>query len=134
MKIYLNILSALLLASSLFVVACDNDPEPGIAEIKVINAAGLDQAGIKVQLYCTEPGCVVRREGRTNSVGVYTESFDLPVVLRVRAVRYDTTITKTGTPPNQREIISVDSLCGEGFVQIENDEIAKETITIFECN
>lgn len=114
--------------------ACDTDPDPGVAEIKVIDEVGDSQSGIDVTLYCTEPNCIVRRTGRTNSLGVYTESFELPVVLRVRAVRYDTTITVQGLPPNQITIVDVDSLCGEGFIQVENDEIALETITILECN
>tara|TARA_B100000902_G_scaffold354778_1_gene367185 strand:+ start:254 stop:655 length:402 start_codon:yes stop_codon:yes gene_type:complete len=114
-------------------VACDNTPGPGTAEVKVIDNAGLTQTGINVRLFCTEPECVVIREGKTNELGIYTESFDLPVVLRVRAVRYDTTITKEGLPPNEIRRVSVDSLCGEGFIQVENDEIAAEIITILQC-
>ncbi|MEX2596469.1 MAG: hypothetical protein WEC59_06010 [Salibacteraceae bacterium] len=117
-----------------FFTSCDTDPDPGVAEIRVVNSEGITQQGILVRMFCTEPGCVVERLGRTNSLGVYTESFELPVVLRVRAVRYDTTVTVTGLPPNEIEKIKVDSLCGEGFVQVENDEIVKETITILECN
>ena len=113
--------------------ACDTDPDPGVAEIQVINEDGVSQSGIHVTLFCTEPSCIVRRTGRTNSLGVYTTTFELPVVLRVRAVRYDTTRTTQGLPPNQITTVNVDSLCGEGFIQIENDEIASETITILEC-
>ena len=114
--------------------SCDNTPDPGVAEVKVYDENNVAQSGIKVTMYCTEPGCVVRRVGRTNSVGVFTEEFELPVVLRVRAVRYDTTTTTSGLPPNVITRVSVDSLCGEGFVQVENDEITSETITILECN
>lgn len=114
--------------------SCDNTPDPGIAEVKVYDENSIAQSGIKVTMYCTQPGCVVRREGRTNSVGVYTQEFELPVVLRVRAVRYDTTTTITGLPPNVITKVTVDSLCGEGFIQVENDEITSESITILECN
>ena len=126
--------------------SCDNTPGPGTAEVKVYNKDGLAQKNILVRLFCTEPECVVEREGRTNELGVYTESFDLPVVLRVRAVRYDTTITVSGIGPNQipetvsgigpNQIkkVSVDSVCGEGFIQVENDDVASETITILRCN
>ena len=114
--------------------SCDNTPDPGVAEVKVYDENNVAQSGIKVTMFCTEPGCVVTRQGRTNSVGVYTQEFELPVVLRVRAVRYDTTTTTTGLPPNVITRITVDSLCGEGFVQVENDEITSETITILECN
>jgi hypothetical protein len=114
--------------------SCDNTPGPGTAEVKVYNKDGLAQKNILVRLFCTEPECVVEREGRTNELGVYTESFDLPVVLRVRAVRYDTTKTVTGIGPNQITKISVDSVCGEGFIQVENDDVASETITILRCN
>lgn len=114
--------------------ACNNTPDPGIAEVKVYDENNLAQSGVKVTMFCTEPGCIVRRAGKTNSVGVYTQEFELPVVLRVRAVRYDTTEKTTGLPPNVITTISVDSLCGEGFVQVENDEITSESITILECN
>lgn len=114
--------------------SCDNTPGPGTAEVKVYNKDGLAQKNILVRLFCTEPECVVEREGRTNELGVYTESFDLPVVLRVRAVRYDTTITVSGIGPNQIKKVSVDSVCGEGFIQVENDDVASETITILRCN
>lgn len=114
--------------------ACNNKPDPGIAEVKVYDENNLAQSGVKVTMFCTEPACIVRRVGKTNSVGVYTQEFELPVVLRVRAVRYDTTEKTTGLPPNVITTISVDSLCGEGFVQVENDEITSESITILECN
>ena len=134
MKIVFQV-SVFLVASFAFIfTSCDNTPDPGVAEVKVYNEDNLAQSGVKVIMYCTETGCVVRKEGRTNSLGVYKEEFDLPVVLRVRAVRYDTTITKTGLPPFEKEEIEIDSLCGEGFVQVENDEITSESITILECN
>lgn len=115
-------------------VGCDNTPGPGTAEVKVINADGLTQSGVQVTLFCTETNCVVRRTGKTNELGVYRQDFDLPVVLRIRAVRYDTTVTKVGLPPNQITKYTVDSLCGEGYTQIENDQISSETVTIVDCN
>lgn len=114
--------------------ACDRTPGPGTAEVKVIDEDGVIQKRVDVTLFCTEAECVVRREGKTNELGIYTESFDLPVVLRVRSVRYDTTTELIGLPPNQIKKVSVDSVCGEGFIQVENDEIANETITILGCN
>lgn len=134
MKTLIQISFAVLAVAALSLASCDNDPDPGIAEIKVIDVQGNSQSGVKVILYCTEPACVVRREGKTNSLGVFTQSFELPVVLRVRAVRYDTTTTTQGLPPNQITTVKVDSVCGEGFIQVENDDIASETITILECN
>lgn len=124
-------------AATLFlfsVTSCDNTPGPGTAEVKVYDKDGVAQKSILVKMFCTEPECVIQREGRTNDLGVYTQEFELPVVLRVRAVRYDTTTTLEGLPPNQIRKVSVDSVCGEGFVQIEHDEVASETITILNCN
>lgn len=114
--------------------SCDHDKGPGTAEVKVVDSAGLAQEGVSVILYCTEVDCVVRREGLTNELGVYQTEFELPVVLRVRAVRYDSTITWVGLGPNKKKVVTLDSICGEGFIQIENDEISKETVTILECN
>ncbi|GAB4382892.1 MAG: hypothetical protein Kow0075_14880 [Salibacteraceae bacterium] len=120
-----------LLAFTLFVpVGCDRAPGPGIAEVKVVNTEGLAQPGVWVKLFCTEPNCVVKREGRTNELGIYTTEFDLPVVLRIRAVKYDTTYTTEGLPPNQIKKMKVDSSWGEGYIQVENDMIAQETITL----
>ncbi|GAB5538904.1 MAG: hypothetical protein Salg2KO_10070 [Salibacteraceae bacterium] len=115
-------------------VACDNTPGPGTAEVKVLDKNGITQPNVKVTLFCTEPGCVVVREGRTNELGIYIQSFDLPVVLRARAVRYDSTVSTVGLPPNQIRRVTVDSVCGEGFIQVENDEIVNETITILDCS
>lgn len=129
-----RVLGIAIVLTSFLISACDTDPGPGIAEVKVINAEGVSQPGVTVRMFCTQPECVVDRVGRTNSLGVYTQEFELPVVLRVRAVRYDTTRTVQGLPPNQIVNIKVDSVCGEGFVDVENDAIASETITILECN
>ena len=120
--------------ASVTLTSCYEDPGPGTAEIQVVNISDQVQSGGFVKLFCTENDCDVVREGQTNSVGLYTQEFELPVVLRVRAVRYDTTVTVIGLPPNQTEQISVDSLCGEGFIQVENDEVTSERITIVECN
>ena len=113
--------------------SCKKKIEPGRAEVKVLDSDGVSQEGVHVSLYCTEPSCVVAERGTTNSLGVFVQEFELPVVLRVRAVRYDSTITKIGLPPNQIEVIEVDSLCGEGFITVENNEVALETITILQC-
>lgn len=123
-----------LVLTGIIIQGCDTDPGPGVAEVKVINEEGVSQPGVTVKMYCTQPRCVVERIGKTNSLGVYTQEFDLPVVLRVRAVRYDTTRSVQGLPPNQIVTIKVDSVCGEGFVDVENDAIVTETITILECN
>jgi hypothetical protein len=113
--------------------SCKKKVEPGRAEVKVVDADGVSQEGVSVTMYCTEPECVVTEKGYTNSLGVFVQEFELPVVLRVRAVRYDSTITVIGLPPNTREEIEVDSLCGEGFITVENNEVSTETITILNC-
>lgn len=127
------IASLLTIVGSFALTSCYQKPGPGKAEITVVDRDGDAQRGVHVRLYCTEPGCDVERMGTTNSTGKYTQEFDLPAVLRVRAVRYDSTITVIGLPPNQREEIEVDSLCGEGFIQIENDETTNEVVTILQC-
>ncbi len=132
-KLFLGMVSTLMILGG-STTSCDNTLGAGTAEVKVYNKDGIVQKGILVKMFCTEPECVVRREGRTNDLGVYAESFDLPVVLRVRAVRYDTTETLTGLPPNQVRTVSVDSVCGDGFIQVENDDVASETLTILSCN
>jgi hypothetical protein len=120
-------------ATAISLTNCKGKDDPGRAEVKVLDADGVSQKGVHVTLFCTQPDCVVRTTGVTNSLGVYVEEFELPVVLRVRAVRYDSTITYQGLPPNQVEIVSVDSLCGEGFITLENNEVASEVITILNC-
>lgn len=127
------------LAAFVFVLlsnlSCDNKLDPGIAEVKVIDEDGVAQKGVKVILFCVDkPTCVVREEGRTNDLGVFETEFELPVVLRVRSVRYDSTETVSGTPPFEVTTYKVDSLCGEGYIQIENEETTSETITILDCN
>jgi len=132
-KVVLSII-AILGLGMLLLSSCDNNPGPGTAEIKVINSDGVAQKRVKVVLFCTESNCVVRREGHTNDLGVYSQEFDLPVVLRVRSVRYDTTITLVGLEPFQVKKVTLDSLCGEGFVQVDYDEVSNEIVTILECN
>ncbi len=131
-----NAFAALVLTilGSLTLTSCYKEPGPGTGEIVVVNSKGEVQSGVHVRMFCTQVDCDVVRNGTTNSSGAYSQEFDLPVVLRVRAVRYDSTVTVVGLPPNQMEEVSVDSLCGEGFIQIENDEIASERVTILDCN
>jgi hypothetical protein len=119
--------------SAVALTNCKGKDAPGRAEVKVLDAEGVSQKGVHVTLFCTQPNCIVKTTGLTNSLGVYVEEFDLPAVLRVRAVRYDSTISYQGLPPNQIEVVSVDSLCGEGFITIANNEVASEVITILDC-
>lgn len=130
-------LTGILVLGALTLTGCYDKPGPGTAQITVVDTADIAQTGVHVRLYCSVPkgeqACDIDTMGVTNSRGLYQFESELPMVLRVRAVRYDTTITITGPPSSPVENISVDSLCGEGFVTIRNDETTPEVITLLQC-
>jgi len=125
--------SLLIVGSALTMTSCKDDDGPAIAEITVFDTTGLVQTNVRVDVFCTQPNCVVTSTGRTDSRGESRHEFDLPAVLRVYAVRYDSTFIQTGVPPNVTIQVLVDSVCGDGFVTVDNGETVQESVTLFPC-
>ena len=114
--------------------SCNEDDGPTTAQITVLDTAGNRVPGVDVRVFCSKPpACIIDDRKVTNSRGVSTHEFDLPAVLQIRAVRIDSTVTIINPGPFQTIVVEYDSVCGNGFVTIEANETARETITLFEC-
>ena len=114
--------------------SCNTDDGPTVAQILVVDTAGVPQPDVDVQVFCSKPPkCIIDDRKVTNSRGISTHEFDLPAVLQIHAVRIDSTITIINPGPFQTIVITYDSGCADGFVTVEANETAKETVTLFEC-
>jgi hypothetical protein len=95
--------------------SCKNN-DPTRARITVKDAAGKLITGAKVDVYCDSgKPCTVKDSQTTDSNGQSMHTFDLPAVLKVKAVK-----TESGT-----------TMVGEGFVKLEEHETVEKTITVY---
>lgn len=110
-----------------------NEEEKPLAEITVIKEDGVPLDEARVIISCTEPGCIVADTQYTNFNGISVHEFDLPAVLKVTAFKVTTTTIDTGFPP-QTVVLGEDSLCGEEFITVKEDEIAKKIVIVSPTN
>jgi hypothetical protein len=128
--IYLFVLGTFF--STSFLQSC-KDPEPPIAEVTVLDTAGLPVADARVILYCTTPECVVADTQKTNSMGVSNHKLALPAVLAISVFKSLVVTKDTGTFPNIGTVTTGDSICGSGYITLREDEIAKQTVIALPC-
>ena len=115
-----------------FTSSCkDDDSDPTLAEIYVYDTSGAIISGASVRLYCTEEACILENTQETNSKGFSRHEFTHPAILAIEAIKVDTTIVEVGTPPNVSFVIQIDSVVGEGFVTIERNRTAVESVVAF---
>lgn len=114
-----------------FVFSCKEPIKPR-AEITVLKEDGVPLEDARVIIFCTQPGCVVADTQYTNFLGVSVHEFDLPAVLKVSAFKVTETTIDTGFPP-VTVILGDDSLCGEAFVTLIEDEVTTKTVIARPC-
>lgn len=114
-------------------MAACNEVEPPQAEITVLRFDGTPVGDARVIIYCTEPGCVVADTAYTDFNGLSTHEFALPAVLKVSAFKVTETTIDTGFPP-VTVVLGDDSLCGDEFITLIEDEVTKKTVIIYPCN
>lgn len=126
---------AVLALFTLSLASCNNDDDgPTVAEILIVDTAGVTQPNVDVRVFCSlQPTCIIDDRKKTNSRGISTHEFDLPAVLQIHAVRLDSTVEIINPGPFQEIITTYDSVCGDGFVTLEENGTVRETITLFEC-
>lgn len=112
--------------------AC-NDETPPRAEITVLDDFGVAIDAARVIIYCTEAGCIVSDTATTAFDGVAQFEFKLPAVLKVEAFKVTESTIDTGFPP-VTIILGDDSLCGDEFITLITDEVAKKTVIVTNCN
>jgi hypothetical protein len=136
MKNVFNVVVSVILLGFVFMMSCNNDVEPTVAEIRVIDLNGNPVPNADIVLSCTSSvnkPCDIEIFGVADENGVFTETFDLPKVLEITAAGnlHDTQII--GTLPDTIMIITKDSICGTSFISIKPEQTSVQSITLYEC-
>lgn len=116
--------------------SCEDEIEPTTAQIYVIDEEGNPVSDANVILACTSSInkiCDIELEGVTNSKGKVVFDLELPAVLQVEAskVVYDTNMVGW---PNPIPEITLDSVCGNTFISVLQEEVNTKTVVLFSCN
>jgi hypothetical protein len=77
--------------------------------------------------------CNVADTQITDGVGKVNFEFANPSVLRVSAIKYNTVERDTGVFPDNGIIIIGDTLCADGFVTLEANEVTEEIFVLGKC-
>ena len=136
MKNLFNIVVLTAIVGFVFISSCKNDPEPTIAEIKVVTQDGDPVPYATVVLTCTSSvnlPCEVEIHGKADASGVYTKEFDLPKVLLVSAGGniYDTIIT--GVLPDTTMTLIRDTICGTTTISIKPEQTSSQRVILYDC-
>jgi len=133
------ILRTLLLLGVLFPFSsCNNDDDDGdtIAEVVVVTQQGARVPGATVTLECESTisrPCELKVVGLTDAGGVFRYQTNLPKVLRIEAFKLATDTQILGTLPDTVQVITVDSICGESFISIQENETSRQTVVLNDC-
>ena len=136
MKNIFNIVVFTAILGFVFVSSCKTDPEPTIAEIKVLTQDGVPVPYANVTLTCTSSvnlPCDIEISGTADENGVYTREFDLPKVLIVNAAGniYDTIIT--GVFPDTIMTLIKDTICGQTTISIKPEQTSTQKVILYNC-
>lgn len=136
MKNIFNIVVLAAVVGFVFVSSCKKDPEPTIAEIKVVTQDGVPVPFANVTLTCTSSvnlPCEIEITGKADENGVYAKEFDLPKVLIVTAAGniYDTIIS--GTFPDTTMTLIRDTICGQTTISIKPEQTSTQKVILYDC-
>ena len=120
----------------IFVTSCKKDPEPTIAEVRVVTSEGEPVPNADVILSCTSSvnqPCEVEIIGKAVKNGVFTHEFELPSVLLITAAGniYDTIIT--GTIPDTTLTLVKDTICGFSTISIKPEQTTVQKVILYDC-
>ncbi len=129
---------ALGLIVSIISHSCRGKETPPKAEITILDTTGTAVADAQVILYCVQrpdvpTECNVADTQTTDGVGKVEFEFENPSVLRVSVEKYNTIERDTGIAPNFGTVIIGDTLCAEGFITLETNEVTEETYVVSRC-
>jgi hypothetical protein len=129
---------AVLMGFGLSMSSCKEKQNPQ-ADITVVDSTGKAVKDARVVLYCVQRPeetreCNIADTQFTDDVGKANFEFENPVVLKVDVWKEDVVEKDTGTFPNQGVIKVGDTLCTEGFITLETDEVTEQTFIVNLCN
>lgn len=128
----------MVLTISFFTTSCD-ELTPPKAEITVTDSTGIAVEEARVVLYCVQRPeesreCVITDTQYTDQVGKAYFEFENPSVLKIDVWKADVREVITGTFPNEVITLVGDTLCTEGFITLENDEVIEQRLIVDVCN
>lgn len=139
----LTVLAGVALVVSFVFDSCKKPEENPQAEITVVDSTGTAVSEAKVVLFCVQrpdvtTECNVADTQYTDGVGKANFEFENPSVLRVAVIKYNTEERQTGTGSlddvgNEETVIVGDTLCADGFVTLEVNEVTEEVFVLGKC-
>ncbi|MFT6137392.1 MAG: hypothetical protein ACJAUJ_000473, partial [Salibacteraceae bacterium] len=95
-------------------------------------------ADAKVILFCVQRAdvsveCNIADTQYTDGVGKVNFDFTNPSVLRVSVLKYNTEEREIGVFPDNEVIIVGDTLCADGFITLESNEVTEEVFVLGKC-
>ena len=139
-KIFENMMLGLfvVMAMSIGTTSCKKDKPPR-AEITVVDSTGKAIDKARVVLFCVQRPeetreCVISDTQMTDGVGKASFEFENPAVLKMYVWKADIIEKDTGIFPNNRTIRIGDTLCTEGFITLETNEIIEQRLVVTKCN
>lgn len=119
-------------------VSCKKEKPPE-AEITVVDSSGNPIEKARVVLFCVQRPeetreCVIRDTQFTDIVGKTKFVYDNPAVLKMDVWKEDVVVKTTGKHPDIVVTRVGDTLCAEGFVNLEMDEVTEQTVIVNLCN
>ena len=135
----LTLLASITLVVALAFQSCKEPVENPKAEITIVDSTGTAIPDAKVVLFCVQRAdvsveCNVADTQVTDGVGKVNFEFANPSVLRVSAIKYNTVERDTGVFPDNGIIIIGDTLCADGFVTLEANEVTEEIFVLGKCD
>lgn len=134
----LALLASIVLIGALSVQSCKKPVEDPKAELTIVDSTGTAISDAKVVLFCVQRPdvsveCNIADTQYTDGVGKVNFEFENPSVLRVSVVKYNTVERDTGTHPFTGVIVIGDTLCADGFVTLESNEVTEEVFVLGKC-
>lgn len=127
-----------LLTVGLAFSSCDKKAPPK-AEITVVDSTGTAVADARVILHCIQRPeeqreCNVADTQNTDGVGKVSFEFENPAVLKIDVQKLDVVTRDTGTFPNIGKETVGDTLCSDGFITLEVDEVIEQRMVLGRCS
>ena len=133
------LLFAIFIVSAASFSSCKDDIGPAIAEIQVVDSVGNIVPFANILLTCTSSTnppkpCDIEVITKAESNGKYRKEFDLPLVLKIVASSIVADTTILGVLPDTTMIVTRDSICGETFITVKEDQTNYQTVVLYGCN
>jgi len=134
----LTLLTSIALVLALASQSCKKPVEDPKAEITIVDSTGTAISDAKVVLFCVQRPdvsveCNIADTQITDGVGKVNFEFTNPSVLRVSVLKYNTVERDTGIPPFSGVIVIGDTLCADGFITLEANEVTEEIFVLGKC-